>query len=46
MNRHIRHAAALVAGFALDAVLGDPHGWPHPVVPGEYEAFQIHLKKI
>ena len=32
MNRHIRHAAALVAGFALDAVLGDPHGWPHPVV--------------
>ena len=21
----------MAAGFALDAVLGDPHGWPHPV---------------
>ena len=31
MNRHVRHAAAMAAGFALDAVLGDPHGWPHPV---------------
>lgn len=28
MNRHV---LALVAGFAVDAVLGDPHGWPHPV---------------
>ena len=26
-----RHIAAMVAGFALDAALGDPHGWPHPV---------------
>ena len=26
-----RHVAAIVAGFALDTVLGDPHGWPHPV---------------
>ena len=28
MNRHV---IAMVAGFALDAALGDPHGWPHPV---------------
>ncbi|MBO4352436.1 MAG: cobalamin biosynthesis protein CobD [Eggerthellaceae bacterium] len=28
MNKHV---VAMVAGFALDAVLGDPHGWPHPV---------------
>ncbi len=26
-----RHVIAMVAGFALDAALGDPHGWPHPV---------------
>jgi len=26
-----RHVGALVAGTALDAVLGDPSGWPHPV---------------
>ena len=26
-----RRVAALVAGLALDALLGDPHGWPHPV---------------
>lgn len=23
---------ALVAGFGIDLLLGDPHGWPHPVV--------------
>ena len=23
---------ALVLGFCLDLILGDPHGWPHPVV--------------
>ncbi len=28
MNRHV---VAMIAGFALDAALGDPHGWPHPV---------------
>ena len=28
MNRHV---IAMVAGFALDAVLGDPQDWPHPV---------------
>ncbi len=28
MNRHV---IAMIAGFALDAVLGDPHGLPHPV---------------
>lgn len=22
---------AIVGGFALDALVGDPHGWPHPV---------------
>ena len=27
----MRHVAAMVAGFALDAAIGDPHGWPHPV---------------
>ena len=26
-----RHVGALLAGTALDAVLGDPPGWPHPV---------------
>ncbi len=26
-----RHVIAMIAGFALDAALGDPHGWPHPV---------------
>ena len=26
-----RHVIAMVAGFALDTALGDPHGWPHPV---------------
>ena len=26
-----QHVAAMVAGFALDAAFGDPHGWPHPV---------------
>ena len=26
-----QHVGAMLAGFALDAVLGDPHGWPHPV---------------
>ncbi len=25
-------ALALLAGFAIDALLGDPHGFPHPVV--------------
>ena len=26
-----RRVAALAAGLVLDALLGDPHGWPHPV---------------
>ena len=26
-----RHVGALVAGCAIDAVLGDPPSWPHPV---------------
>ena len=26
-----RNAIAMGAGFALDAALGDPKGWPHPV---------------
>ena len=26
-----RKVVAMVAGFALDTLLGDPHGWPHPV---------------
>lgn len=26
-----RHVGALVAGSAIDALLGDPSGWPHPV---------------
>lgn len=26
-----RHLATLAVGFALDAVLGDPPNWPHPV---------------
>ena len=25
------HIAAMAAGFALDAAIGDPHDWPHPV---------------
>lgn len=27
-----QHLVALAVGFALDLALGDPHGWPHPVV--------------
>ena len=27
----LERAGALVAGFALDIALGDPHNWPHPV---------------
>ena len=27
----IRNVIAMGAGFALDSVLGDPKGWPHPV---------------
>ena len=23
---------ALAIGFGVDLILGDPHGWPHPVV--------------
>lgn len=26
------NAAALLVGFVLDLILGDPEGWPHPVV--------------
>lgn len=26
------HIAALLAGFLLDLVIGDPEGWPHPVI--------------
>ena len=24
--------AALLIGFVIDLIVGDPHGWPHPVV--------------
>ena len=27
----MRMACILLAAFLLDALLGDPHGWPHPV---------------
>lgn len=27
----IYHSTALLAGFVLDLLLGDPQGWPHPV---------------
>lgn len=23
---------AIIAGFLLDLVIGDPHGWPHPII--------------
>ena len=23
---------AIVCGFLLDLVIGDPHGWPHPII--------------
>ncbi len=26
-----QHLAALVLGYVLDLILGDPHSWPHPV---------------
>ena len=26
------NAAAMLVGFALDLLIGDPEGWPHPVV--------------
>ena len=31
MNSTTRHIAAMTVGFALDAALGDPPAWPHPV---------------
>ncbi len=27
----IYHMTAFFAGFVLDLLLGDPHGWPHPI---------------
>lgn len=34
------NAAALVVGFLLDLALGDPEGWPHPVIlMGRYISF-------
>ena len=24
--------AALLAGYLLDLIIGDPEGWPHPVI--------------
>ncbi len=26
------HLMAFIAGFLLDLLIGDPHGWPHPVI--------------
>ena len=23
---------AIVCGFLLDLAIGDPHGWPHPII--------------
>lgn len=38
------HVASIVAGFALDLVLGDPPHWPHPVkVIGKQIAFEEKL---
>ena len=31
MNRATRHIVAIGAACALDALLGDPPTWPHPV---------------
>ena len=48
----LRHVAAMVAGFALDAAIGDPHGWPHPVkligkqIEIEPEEFITELRKL
>ncbi len=34
------HVAAMLAGLALDFLIGDPEGWPHPVVwIGRYISF-------
>lgn len=39
-----RRVAVMMAGFALDALLGDPHGWPHPVrLVGRQIAFEERL---
>ena len=32
MNYWLLNTCALLIGFALDLVLGDPEGWPHPVI--------------
>ncbi len=32
MNILKMNAAALLAGFLLDLLIGDPQGWPHPVI--------------
>lgn len=31
MTMKYGHILAMAAGFALDAAIGDPQGWPHPV---------------
>lgn len=44
MTRAIRRTAAIVAGFALDVVLGDPPSWPHPVrLVGKQIEFEENL---
>lgn len=38
------HIAAMAMGFALDALIGDPHGWPHPVrLVGKQIEFEEHI---
>ena len=40
MNYWQMNLCALLIGFALDLVIGDPEGWPHPVIwMGKYISF-------
>ena len=40
MNYFVLNTCALLIGFALDCALGDPEGWPHPVIfIGKYISF-------
>ena len=40
MNFWQMNIAAMLAGLALDLLIGDPEGWPHPVILiGRYISF-------
>lgn len=38
--------AALIIGFGIDLVVGDPHGFPHPVILIRFQRIQISLMAL